>query len=61
MLLLAAHLVRLLIQLLDDDLFWADVPLQLFYLVIEHELELLQLLNLLLELADLDLFFLNGC
>lgn len=61
MLLLAAHLVRLLIQLLDDDLFWADVPLQLFYLVIEHELELLQLLNLLLELADLNLFFLNGC
>lgn len=61
MLLLAAHLVRLLIQLLDDDLFWADVPLQLFDLVIEHELELLQLLNLLLELADLDLFFLNGC
>ena len=60
MLLLTAHLIRLLIQLLNFDFFRADVPFQLFDLVVEHEFELLQFLDLLLELADLNVFFFDS-
>ena len=60
MLLLTAHFIRLLIQLLNFDLLRADVPFQLFDLVVEHKLKLLQFLDLLLELADLNVFFLDS-
>ena len=58
-LLLRPHFVCLLVQFLDLDLLRANVALQLFDLVIENELKLLELLDLLLELLDLDVFFLD--
>ena len=60
MLLLTAHLIRLLIQLLNFDLLRADVPFQLLDLVVEHEFKFLELLDLLLELADLNVFFFDS-
>lgn len=60
MFLLGAHLVGLFIQLLNLNLFGANVSLQLLDLVVEHELELLEFLNLLLQLANLDVLFLDG-
>ena len=59
MLLLRPHLVCLLVELLDFDFFGADVPFELFYLVVEHKLELFKLLDLLVQLLDLDLLLLN--
>ena len=41
MLQFSTHLVRLLVQLLDLDLAWTDVSLQLLDLIVEDELELL--------------------
>jgi len=46
------HLVGLLLQLLDGLTTWPNVTLQLLDLVVEHELELLQLLGLLLQVVD---------
>lgn len=60
MFLLRPHLVRLLVQLLNLDFFGADVALKLLDLVVQNEFELLQLLNLLLQLANLDVLLLNG-
>ena len=60
MLLLTAHLIRLLIQLLNFDLLRADIPFQLLDLVVEHEFELLEFLDFLLELADLNVFLFDS-
>ena len=60
MLLLTTHLIRLLIQLLNFDLLRTNVSFQLFDLVVEHEFELLEFLDFLLELADLDVFLLDS-
>lgn len=60
MLLLRTHLVRLLIQLLDLYLLWADVTFKLFDLVIEDEFKLFQLLYLLLKLPDLIVLLLDS-
>jgi hypothetical protein len=49
---LLTHLVCLLIQGLNLELSWTDISLQLLDLIIEHKLELLQLLGLLLEIDD---------
>ena len=59
MFLLTSHFVSLLVQLLDDHLFGADVSLQFFNLIVQDKFELLQLLNLLLKLANLHFFLLN--
>ena len=60
MFLLGAHFIGLLVELLDFDLFGANVTLELLNLVVKHELELFQLLNLLLQLAYLDVFLFDG-
>ena len=49
---LALHLLDLLLHLLDLVLARLDLLLQLLDLVVEHELELLELLVLLLQLVD---------
>ena len=46
------HFVFLLVQLLDGHFSGSDFSLQLFDLVIEHELELFQFLSLLLEVLN---------
>jgi len=59
---LLTHLVGLLVELLDFELSWANVSLELFDLIIEHKLELLKLLSLLPEVIDsLVLVFNGGC
>lgn len=58
--LLTSHLIGLLVELLDDHFLGTDVSLQLLNLIVKNELEFLQLLNLLLELADLDVLLLDG-
>lgn len=50
----------MLVELLDLDLLWTDVSLELLDFVVENELELLQLLDLLLKLPDLVVFLLDG-
>ena len=55
---LRSHLVRLLIQILYLDLSRSDVSLKLFDFVVKHELELLKLLCLLLELEYAVVFLL---
>ena len=57
---LLLHLTSGVLQLLDDFLPWPDVSLQLLDLVVEHELELLQLLRLLLQLVDVSVFVGHG-
>lgn len=49
---LRIHIRYLLFHLRNLLLSWSNVPLQLLDLVVQHELELLQLLRLLLELLD---------
>ena len=58
MLELRSHLIRLLIQILYLDLSRSDVSLKLFDFVVKHELELLKLLRLLLELKYAVVFLL---
>jgi len=57
---LLSHLVGLLIELLDVELPWPNISLQLLDLVVEHELELLKLLGLLLEVNDSVILVLDG-
>ena len=57
---LGVHVGDLLLHLSDLLLPGSDVPLQLFDLVVEDELELLQLLGLLLELEDPPGLILDG-
>jgi len=59
MLQLLSHLVGLLVQLLDLKFSWPDISFELLDFVIEHELELLQLLSLLLEVNDPPIFVFN--
>lgn len=49
---LLSHLVGLLVQLLDLKFSWSNISFELLDFVIEHKLELLQLLSLLLEVND---------
>ena len=56
-LLLRAHFIGLLVELLNLDLLRANVPLELLDFVIKDELELLQFLDLLLQLRYLNVLF----
>jgi hypothetical protein len=51
MLKLLSHLVCLFIELLDLNFTGSNVTLKLFNLIVEHELELLELLSFLLQIV----------
>lgn len=51
MLLFRTHLISLFVELLNQNLLWADISFQLFNFVVQNELELLQLLHCLLKLC----------
>jgi len=55
---LRVHLVDLVLQALYLDLLGADLRVQLLDLVVKHELELFQLLDLFPQLLDADLLLL---
>ena len=61
MLELLAHLVGLLIQLLDLDLAGSNVTLELLDLVVKDEFELLKFLRLLLQIVDSLVFVADCC
>ena len=54
------HLICLLVELLYLNLSRPYVPLQLLYLVVQHKLELFQLLCLFLQLEDPNVFLTYG-
>ena len=60
MLQLLFHLVGLLIQLLDFELPGPNISLQLFDLIIKHELKLLKLLRFLFKIINPLIFILDG-
>ena len=59
MLLFRSHLVCLLIKFLDLEFFGTNISFQFLNLVVKYELKFLQLLDFLLQLANLDVFFMN--
>lgn len=60
MFLLRSHLICLFVELLYIDLFRTDVALKLLDFVVQNELKLFELLDFLLQLADLNVLFLNS-
>ena len=59
MFLFRSHLRSLLVELLDLNFFRADISFQLLDLVVQNEFKLFKLLNLLLQLLNLNVLFLN--
>lgn len=60
MLQLLVHLVGFSLKSSDFEFSWGNVPLEVFDLVVKHELEFLELLRLFLELVNVVLSFSNG-
>ncbi len=59
MLLFRSHLVCLFIKFLDLEFFRANVSFQFLNLVVKYELKFFSLLDFLLQLANLDVFFID--